>query len=688
MRLKTQHIVLIAIFCTALLGVTLWAVYSEYDRPWKQYQKVSGGAKINQIWLRELRINDRCTTCHQSADKKESKEAKQPYKRHSGDYLKLHPVEKFGCVICHDGEGEALTADAAHGEGKNRPQLLLRGQYAQSSCVRCHIMDQKLPLSPDMAGASALVRGRRLFIDNGCLGCHKLSEYEKPVRIGPALTRIGDKVSSEWLKTWLKKPKDYLPETKMPRFRLSDEEINNIASYLMSDKSVIELTPPPSAPPLMVRQAHHDSVTLSLSKGGKGELYSSSLIQAGEKLINDLGCLGCHKVNGQGAGFGPDLSGIGSKINPEWLHKFLKRPKDYDPKTIIPDFRLSEKDISAITAYLMSLKKKILFKGENTPFNPLLIEGKFSENIDKGKKIVKELGCAGCHEIEKRPFQYNAPELDSIGEKRVEELVFSNIKDTQKSLINWLKIKVAEPGKFATKKIITRMPDFDFKKDEAEALVTFLLSLQKYPVPSDYKKTLADPSNTEMRGKGIFEKYNCLGCHKIDKVGGTAGPDLTGEGKRARPEWLFTFLKNPYKIQPLPLFKAGMPDFHLSDNEADTIIEYLSFISKEPFPFYQEAKKDVSMEDIADGEKLYNEVFSCIACHTVDGRGGEVGPDHTDLADRFKRRGLEEWLKDPQAVRPEARMPKFKFKDWEFEALTNYLMTLRRYSFLQIKRSE
>ena len=130
MRLKTQHIVLIAIFCTALLGVTLWAVYSEYDRPWKQYQKASGGAKINQIWLRELRINDRCTTCHQSADKKESKEAKQPYKRHSGDYLKLHPVEKFGCVICHDGEGEALTADAAHGEGKNRPQLLLRGQSA------------------------------------------------------------------------------------------------------------------------------------------------------------------------------------------------------------------------------------------------------------------------------------------------------------------------------------------------------------------------------------------------------------------------------------------------------------------------------------------------------------------------------------------------------------------------------
>ncbi|MEW6715545.1 MAG: c-type cytochrome, partial [Nitrospirota bacterium] len=530
-----------------------------------------------------------------------------------------------------------------------------------------------------------LVKGRRLFIDNGCLGCHKLSGHEKPERIGPAITGIRYKVSREWLIKWLKKPKDYLPETKMPRFRLNDEEIGYITDYLLSDKGVIEQklevkSVIPAEARIQSKYWIPDQVRNDITE------TSSELIQKGEKLVNDLGCLGCHKVNEKGAAFGPDFSGIGNKVKPEWLYRFLKRPKDYDPKTIIPDFKLSEKDIPAIAAYLMSLKKEI-DSTKNPPVSPLA-KGRLTENIEKGRKLVKDLGCAGCHEIEKRPFQYNAPELDSIGEKRVEELVFSNIKNIQKSLINWLKIKVTEPGKFATDKIITRMPDFDLKKDESEAMVTFLLSLQKFAVPSDYKKTLIDSSNAEMSGKSLFEKYNCLGCHKIDKKGGNVGPDLTGEGKRARPEWLFTYLKRPYKIRPHPLFKAGMPDFHLSDNEADTISEYLSYISKEPFPFYEEAKKDVSMEDIADGEKLYNEVFSCIACHTIDGRGGEVGPDHTDLADRFKRRGLEEWLKDPQAVRPEARMPKFKFKDWEFEALTNYLMTLRRYSFLQIKRSE
>jgi mono/diheme cytochrome c family protein len=676
MKLKSIHIILIAVFCTALLVVTLLALYSEYNRPWKKYQKTSANTKINQLWIKDMGITDRCTTCHQMADKKEFNEAMQPYKSHSGDYLKLHPVEKFGCVICHDGEGEALTVADAHGEGKNRPQLLLRGQYAQSSCSRCHAMDQKLPLSAEMAGASELAQGRRLFLDNGCLGCHKLSGYEKPERVGPAIARIGEKVNREWLIKWLKKPKDYLPETKMPRFRLSDEEIGYVADYLMSDKSVIELTPPSrtiGTPPLKIRggRGSYDS----------GEFSSSSLIQDGEKLVNELGCLGCHKINEKGAAFGPDFSGIGNKVNPEWLQSFLKNPKSYDEKTIIPDFKLTEKDIPSITAYLMSLKRE---SHNSVP----AVQNPSGGNIEKGKKLVKDLGCAGCHEIEKRSFQYNAPELDSIGEKRVEELVFSNIKGIQKNLITWLKIKVTEPGKFATDKIITRMPDLDFKKDDAEAMVTFLLSLQKYPVPADYRKDLADSAEAEMRGRSLFEKYNCLGCHKIDKKGGDIGPDLTNEGKRARPEWIFTFLKSPYKIRPLPLFKAGMPDFHLSDNEADTITAYLSFISKEPFPFYDEAKKDVSMEDIADGEKLYNEVFSCIACHTIDGRGGEVGPDHTDLAERFKRRGLEEWLKDPQAVRPEARMPKFKFKDWEFEALTNYLMTLRRYSFLQIKRSE
>ena len=81
-------------------------------------------------------------------------------------------------------------------------------------------------------------------------------------------------------------------------------------------------------------------------------------------------------------------------------------------------------------------------------------------------------------------------------------------------------------------------------------------------------------------------------------------------------------------------------------------------------------------------------MFACSGCHTVNGTGGEIGPDHTDIASRLKREWIEQWLKNPLAVKPGVRMPRFKFRDWEFEALTDYLMTLGQYRFVQVKGAD
>ncbi|MBI4826479.1 MAG: c-type cytochrome [Nitrospirae bacterium] len=689
MQLKTNQIALIALFCSALLGVTLWALYAEYNRPWKEYQRGSGGAGINQIWLRDLGITDRCTTCHQGADDIKFANEEQPFKTHSGDYLKQHPIERFGCVICHEGQGEALTAEAAHGEEKNWTRPILRGAQSHSSCVKCHLINNDMPLDISFPGAEKFIQGRRLFMEKNCIGCHKLSGYERPERIAPALTLIGSKVSGEWLRSWLKDPQDYLPDSKMPRFRLSDEEIGYVADYLMSNSPL---------PPLKLRGgAEGGGVNLRM---GKGE---------GETLVNSLGCLGCHKINEKGTAFGPDLSDIGNKVKLDWLLQFLKNPKSYDPRTIIPDFKIPEKDIPAITEYLMSLKKE-KHNIQNPPVSPLnkgelnspLIrgvrgvfpslekssEGKLSDNIEKGRTLVKELGCRGCHEIEKLTFENNAPELDGIGEKRVAELVFSNINGIEKNLINWLKIKVKEPGRFATDKIVTKMPDFNINDEETDALVTFLISIKDNDIPQKYKRVLVDHEAAESKGKRLLEKYNCTGCHKINNVGGVVGPDLTQEAKKARPEWLSGFLKAPVKIRPEGILMARMPDFNLSEKESNGIIEYLSSLSGVSYPYNFEPKQEAQAEEINDGEKLYHDIFGCVACHTLNGQGGKVGPDHTDIASTLKREWIEQWLKDPQKIKADVRMPKFKFEDWEFEALTDYLMTRGQYRFVEIKEKD
>jgi quinoprotein glucose dehydrogenase len=48
----------------------------------------------------------------------------------------------------------------------------------------------------------------------------------------------------------------------------------------------------------------------------------------GAELVRAKGkCLGCHRLNGEGGGLGPDLSEIGRQRDPEWLRRALVEPE-------------------------------------------------------------------------------------------------------------------------------------------------------------------------------------------------------------------------------------------------------------------------------------------------------------------------------------------------------------------------
>ncbi len=487
MKLTNRQLVLNSILCLTLLGVIAWALYAEYDRPWKKYQKEFAHYKstfmkdtgsrnrkqeIRQVLLRELGEVDRCTTCHQGTDNLSFINAPQPFTTHSGDYVTNHNIDQFGCVVCHEGQGPALTVEGAHGEEDNWTKPVLKKQYAQASCGKCHLISRDQSPSGEIIGAPVLVEGRNLFQKYNCIGCHNLNEYERPERIAPSLSFIGGKVKKEWLIKWLQNPKEYFPETKMPRFDLSNEQIGYITDYLLN---------------LRRGKANHVPTNVTEAKDG-------------QTFVNDLGCLGCHKINSAGNSFAPPFSDIGSKVNSDWLYKFLENPKSYDPKTIIPDFMFTGKDISSIAAYLMSLRNSAIVSSNS------LQTLTSAEGIQKGKILVNTLGCAGCHEIENLQQKVNAPELNGIGDKRLDELVFNNAVNKEKTLINWFKIKVTEPGRFATDKIVTRMPNYDFTSVQTEALTTFLLNIKGKPVTPKYTKILNDPDLPGAKGKQILAK--------------------------------------------------------------------------------------------------------------------------------------------------------------------------------------
>jgi cytochrome c oxidase subunit II len=78
----------------------------------------------------------------------------------------------------------------------------------------------------------------------------------------------------------------------------------------------------------------------------------------------------------------------------------------------------------------------------------------------------------------------------------------------------------------------------------------------------------------------------------------------------------------------------------------------------------------------------------CAHCHTIRGTNaqGDVGPDLTHLGTRStlaalvlpnNRAALEEWLRDPQHVKPGNRMPRVPLSGADYRALVAYLESLR-----------
>jgi mono/diheme cytochrome c family protein len=75
-------------------------------------------------------------------------------------------------------------------------------------------------------------RGREVFRDQGCHGCHTVGAMGTP--IAPDLSRIGAKRDQAFLARWLRDPSLQRPTAHMPKIQLSESEVEALATYLGS----------------------------------------------------------------------------------------------------------------------------------------------------------------------------------------------------------------------------------------------------------------------------------------------------------------------------------------------------------------------------------------------------------------------------------------------------------------------
>ncbi len=77
------------------------------------------------------------------------------------------------------------------------------------------------------------------------------------------------------------------------------------------------------------------------------------------------------------------------------------------------------------------------------------------------------------------------------------------------------------------------------------------------------------------------------------------------------------------------------------------------------------------------GKRLFEEKYGCLACHSIDGTGGAVGPSLSRAGFRLRPDYIYKWIKNPQSIKPDTKMPNFQLRDRDALAMTYYLGTLK-----------
>lgn len=337
--------------------------------------------KLEQIYLPQLKKTDRCVTCHLGIDNPKMANEPQPFRTHPDfgipGFLAKHPFNEIGCTVCHQGQGSATTQRHAHGPVKHWEEPLLSKGLTVAACATCHQNIEGL------RGAEKLVEARVLFEEKGCIGCHNL--HGKGMLVGPELAETwgksadqfdfkyvkGEHTVANWVEDHFRDPQRVVPgypalgvpESSMPNYELTDEEVQLLTALTLSFyvEEENEGHPIPSrykvpAPP-----------------PGPKRTFASK-VEEGAYVFQKYGCVGCHGVGGRGgvknknmemAEEVPSLIYVADGLSRDELKETIRKgryPARSDPNDLAPPLwmpawgeKILEEELDALVEYLMSL---------------------------------------------------------------------------------------------------------------------------------------------------------------------------------------------------------------------------------------------------------------------------------------------------------------------------------------------
>jgi mono/diheme cytochrome c family protein/phage shock protein A len=195
-------------------------------------------------------------------------------------------------------------------------------------------------------------------------------------------------------------------------------------------------------------------------------------------------------------------------------------------------------------------------------------------------------------------------------------------------------------------------------------------------------------------GRDLIRIYGCFGCHKIPGYESVrkVGPDLSTVSGKVSKEWVRKWLSNPKEFKS----EARMPQFWWNSNnsgpqfdkrnlaEINAIAEYL-FSKSTP----KQLPPAPASGNTARGKEIVESV-GCFGCHAV-GPIQEVpnqsqtrrkhGYNLQNLGSKVQVSWIYNWVKDPQKVWPDTKMPSLRLTDEEAADVAAYLSSLKNPEF-------
>jgi hypothetical protein len=496
---------------TSLEG--LLSSMSDFDEKIIQVNVNPPGAVINN--LGGVGLVDRCQSCHVGTDPKYvppqmtltkadlgmAKSDDAPFTSHPDpDLLKWHSLEKFGCSPCHGGNGRALdSVRRGHGRYEHWLWPLYYPENYDAGCQQCHAADMVT------SHAAVLNRGKQLYRQLGCIGCHRFqgfdSQDEQLVNTRQEILQI--------VKT---KEDDNL---EIPRLqKLGDQAPDNAAAEKYYSQAIN----------LIVEISRLDARTESL------ERRSHNLQQEIKKV-------------------GPDLKDARLKLRKEWIPYWLGHTRDFRPGTKMPQFRFQPGDIEAISAFIW----------QNALSGPAL-EHQLAGNAARGKELFEARGCLACHSIGEGDKQMGgtfAANLSRVGEKENYDYVVRWVHNARQRTRPYCPYEKRDlgPEDYAkhnlpfvfdldhsrcpndNHELIVQqpavMPSFRLSVEDARDIATYLIS-QKHSDANYAEAPFMDDPKLKSKGEDLVRHYGCAGCHEIAGLEdeGRIGTELTNEGSK------------------------------------------------------------------------------------------------------------------------------------------------------------